>query len=226
MSNIKDMIVKLFPQTPKDNVEILVEYINTYGSAFKVDTPLRIAHFLAQVREEIGPEFKPVSENLNYSFDGLMRVFKMRFDISGDKQLDETEIQLMKSVVGFPWQIATIVYANRLGNGDFKSEDGWKYRGAGSLQITGKYNFTEVQKRIAQYAPGCGINILLNEEDIHTMKGSILAGFGYWIWKDLYRLADKGATPQAVDAITTVINKYTDSYSKRKSHFEKIKHLV
>jgi putative chitinase len=220
------MIERLFSNTSKENISVASSIIEEYGSKFAVDTNLRLAHFLAQVREEIGADFKPVSENLNYSFDGLMRVFKMRFDLNGDKQLDDTEKQLVKSVVGYPKQIATIVYANRLGNGDFKSEDGWKYRGAGTLQITGKYNFIEVQKRIDKYTPISGINIVTNEDDIHTMKGSILAGFSYWIWKDLYLKADLGNNPHAVDAVTIIINKYTDSYSKRKNHFEKIRDLI
>ena len=225
MSNIKDMIVKLFPQTPKDNVEILVEYINTYGSAFKVDTPLRIAHFLAQVREELGANFKPVYENLNYSYDGLIRTFKTRFDLNGDKQLDDVELQLIKSVVGYPKQIATIVYAGRLGNGDMKSEDGWNYRGTGALQITGRYNFQEVQKRIDKCLPNSGVNIVTGSK-VDSMLGTLLIGFGYWYWKDLYIKADQGSSKEVVDSITAIINKYTDSYSKRASHFAAIKHLI
>ena len=117
--------------------------------------------------------------------------------------------------------IANIVYANRMGNGDEKSGDGWKYRGRGTLQITGKYNYQEVQKRIDKYSPNSGINIL-EDSSVDTLKGAILIGLGFFIYQDIYKQADTGD----VDKVTAVINKYTSSYDKRKQHYNKIKHLV
>ena len=119
--------------------------------------------------------------------------------------------------------LANIAYAGKLGNSkeadsdkDGKldeDDDGWKYRGAGILQITGKFNYEEVQKRIDKYAPTSNINILISK-DIHTLEGSILAGLGFWIWKDLYKIADLGKEEVNVDNVTKVINLYTESIAR------------
>ena len=131
--------------------------------------------------------------------------------------------------------IANIAYANKLGNGNMdtdkdgkldEDDDGWKYRGAGVLQITGKFNYEEVQRRISKYAPTSNINIVIHPKDIHTLEGSILARLGFWIWKNLYKIADIGKTEVDVDNITRVINLYTDSYIDRREHFNKIKDLI
>lgn len=221
--NTIPMLKALFPKTK--NITEVADILEKYKN-FGINTNLRLAHFLAQVREEVGLEFKPVSENMNYSADRIEDIFKKRFDMNGNKRLEEFEIQLIKSVVGYPEQIAAIAYANRMGNGEAGTFDGWNYRGAGMLQITGRENYTAVQKRIDKYAPSSNINIITRPNDMHTLEGSILAGLGFWIWKDLYRIADMGATEVNVDNITKVINKYTDSYLDRRQHFNKIKDLI
>lgn len=226
MNNIKQILKELFPGTQDSVLEEASLILEIYASSFGVNTKLRLCHFLAQVREEVGPIFKPTLENLNYKADRLIDIFSKRFDMNGNKQLDEFEINLIKSVVGYPEQIASIVYANRLGNGDIGSGDGWKFRGAGCLQITGRSNFEEVQKRISKYAPASGIDIVSNPECIGTLKGSILAGLGFWMWKDLYKIADLGSEDKIVDKVTSIINKYTDSYEKRRLHFSKIKKFL
>ena len=221
--NTIQMLTKLFPKTK--NIPEIAKILEKYSN-FGINTNLRLAHFLAQVREEVGPEFKPVSENMNYSADRIEEIFKKRFDMNGNKQLEEFELQLIKSVIGYPEQIAAIAYANRMGNGEAGTFDGWNYRGAGMLQITGKENYTEVQKRIDKYAPNSNINIITRPDDIHTLEGSILAGLGFWIWKDLYKIADKGKEDKNVDSITEIINFHTESYASRKKYFNQIKHLI
>lgn len=215
--NTIQMLTKLFPKTK--NIPEVTKILEKYKN-FGINTNLRLAHFLAQVREEVGEEFKPVSENLNYSATSLkntFKVFKENPELA-DKYGRNTQPANQE-------MIANIAYANRLGNGNIDSEDGWKYRGAGVLQITGKHNYEEVQRRITKYAPTSNIDIL-NSNDIHTLEGSILAGLGFWLWKDLYRIADMEATEVNVDNITKVINKHTDSYLDRRQHFNKIKDLI
>ena len=95
-----------------------------------------------------------------------------------------------------------------------EEDDGWKYRGAGCLQITGKSNFEEVQKRCVRYAG--------KEVDPVTLEGFILFRMAYWIQHDLYRVADTGD----IDKVTAKINKYTDSHGERRKHYESIKDLV
>ena len=213
MSKTKEMIRILFPDTK--NIDEVSETIDMYRMNFGVNTDLRLAMFLAQVREEIGTRFEPKVESLNYTVEALTKTFK---SISPDQArlYGRTSTQKANQEA-----IANIVYANRMGNGDVKSGDGWKYRGRGTLQITGKYNYQEVQKRIDKYSPDNGINIL-EDSSVDTLKGAILIGFGFWFWQDIYKQADTGD----VDKVTAVINKYTSSDEKRKQHYNKIKHLV
>lgn len=224
--NTTQMLTRLFPKTK--NITEVTEILEKYKN-FGINTNLRLAHFLAQVREEVGGEFKPVSENLNYSEEAALKLFKNMTPELAEKYARDEDTPVADQVA-----IANIAYANRMGNGAMdtnkdgkldKNDDGWKYRGAGVLQITGKHNYEEVQRRIEKYAPTSNIDIL-NSNDIHTLEGSILAGLGFWIWKDLYRIADMGKTEINVDNITRVINLYTESYLERRQHFNKIKDLI
>lgn len=212
---VKEMVEILFPTTK--NIGEVVGIIDKYRMKFGLNTDMRLAQFLAQVREEVGPEFKVIRENLNYHEDTLTKVYKAFTKELAEKYGRDEKDKANQEA------IANIAYANKLGNGNADSDgdgdmdandDGYKYRGAGCLQITGKGNFTEVQKRCVKYAG--------KEMNPDTLEGFIVFGMAFWMWKDIYNQADTGIT----DRVTTVINKYTDSYDKRRSHFDKIKHLV
>jgi len=212
------MLTKLFPKTK--NISEVAEILEKYKN-FGINTNLRLAHFLAQVREEVGEEFKPISENLNYSNLALKNLFKTFKDNPELAEKYGRNTQPANQEM-----IANIAYANRLGNGNIESGDGWRYRGAGVLQITGKDNYAEVQRRIDKYAPTSNIDIIMYPKDIHTLEGSILASLGFRIWKDLYKIADKGTSEVDVDNITRVINLHTESYINRRQHFLKIRDLI
>ena len=223
------MLQILFNASDSKVLDEVANVINSLGSHFGINTNLRLAHFLAQVREEIGPKFEPRIESLNYSESSVLKTFKQITPEQAEQYARDEDTPVADQVA-----IANIVYANRMGNGNAdsdsdgdmdKDDDGFKYRGRGTLQITGKYNYTEVQKRIDKYYPNSGVNIITGS-NVDTQLGSILIGMGYWIWKDLYRLADKGSTKQVVDSITQVINKYTSSYDKRYGHFASISKLI
>ena len=206
----KDMIKRLFPNT-KD-VDSVVSVIDQYKDKFGLNTDLRLGHFLAQVREEVGSEFKVLRENLNYRSDALRKIFGNRFTEAQAKEYGRGVNSANQEM------IANIAYANRLGNGDADSGDGWKYRGAGCLQITGKGNFEEVQKRCVRYAG--------KEMDPDTLEGFVVFGMAYWMRFDLYRLADNGKSDSVVDSITAKINYHTHSYANRVAHFKKIKDII
>ena len=216
---IKKAIEILFPATK--NVAEVVDIIEKYRHKFGLNTDLRLAMFLAQVREEIGPEFMVVRENLNYSPTALMKTYKA-FNSKLANEYGRSDGKKANQVV-----VANIAYANKLGNGNADSDgdgdmdaddDGWKYRGAGCLQITGKANFAEVQKRCLKYAG--------KEFDPDTLEGFVVFGMAYWIQHDLYKIADRGTDLSVVDGITAKINKYTSSYDSRRKHFNNIRHLV
>ena len=213
---VKEMVKILFPATK--NIDEVVGIIDKYRMKFGLNTGLRLAQFLAQVREEVGPEFRVIRENLNYTENALLNVYK-----AFNARLAEKYGRDEDTPVADQKAIANIAYANKLGNGNADSDgdgdmdaddDGYKYRGAGCLQITGKGNFAEVQKRCSKYAG--------KEMDPDTLEGFIVFGMAYWMWKDIYKQADTGDA----DKVTAVINKYTDSYERRKGHFKSIESLV
>ena len=214
---VKEMVKILFPATK--NIDEVVGIIDKYRMKFGLNTDMRLAQFLAQVREEVGPEFKVIRESLNYSEQAVLKMWPNR--ISADQAekyaRDEDTPKANQEA------IANLAYANRLGNGAADSDgdgdmdandDGYKYRGAGCLQITGKSNFAEVQKRCIAKTGA--------EANPDTLEGFMLFGMAFWLQHDLYRLADTGDA----DKVTAIINKHTESYAKRKEYFNSIKHLV
>lgn len=205
---VKEMVKILFPATK--NIDEVVGIIDKYRMKFGLNTDMRLAQFLAQVREEVGPEFKVIRESLNYTEEAVLKMWPNRISVDQAEKYarDENTPKANQEA------IANLVYANRLGNGDADSGDGWKYRGAGCLQITGKSNFAEVQKRCIKYAG--------KEMDPNTLEGFIVFGMSFWIWMDCYKAADTGDA----DKVTAIINKHTESYAKRKEYFNNIKHLI
>lgn len=213
----KEMIKILFPLTK--NIDEVVQIIEQYRMKFGLNTNLRLAHFLAQVREEVGPSFRVQRENLNYSEKTVLSMWGHRFTKEDAEKYARDE----DTPVANQEAIANLAYGNRIGNGapdsdgdgDMdKDDDGYKYRGAGCLQITGKYNFQEVQKRCIRYAG--------KEMNPDTLEGFIVFGMAFWVWLDIYRQADTGNP----DNVTAIINKGTHTYQNRRNHYNQIKHLI
>ena len=217
----KEMVKTLFPATK--NLDEVVGIIDRYRMKFGLNTDLRLGHFLAQVREEVGPEFKVIRESLNYKEESVLKMWPNRISVDQAEKYARDEDTPKANQEA----IANLAYSGRLGNGAADSDgdgdmdandDGFKYRGAGCLQITGKANFEEVQKRCIKYAG--------KEMDPDTLEGFIVFGMAYWMQHDLYKLADKGKSDSVVDSITAKINYHTHSYASRRDHFGKIKELI
>ena len=211
------MVKILFPATK--NIDEVAGIIDKYGMKFGLNTDMRLAQFLAQVREEVGPEFKVIRESLNYKEETVLKMWPNRISVSDAEKYARDEDTPKANQEA----IANLAYSGRLGNGAADSDgdgdmdaddDGFKYRGAGCLQITGKSNFEEVQKRCVKYAG--------KEMDPNTLEGFIVFGLSFWLWRDCYKAADTGDA----DKVTAIINKHTESYAKRKEYFNSIKHLV
>lgn len=214
---VKEMVKILFPATK--NIDEVVGIIDKYRMKFGLNTDMRLAQFLAQVREEVGPEFKVIRESLNYKEEAVLKMWPNRVSVDQAEKYARDEDTPKANQEA----IANLAYANRLGNGAADSDndgdmdandDGYKYRGAGCLQITGKSNFAEVQKRC--------ITKTGKEMDPNTLEGFIVFGMSYWLWRDCYKAADTGDA----DKVTAIINKHTESYAKRKEYFNSIKHLI
>lgn len=167
---------------------------------FGINTRLRMDHFLAQCAHE-SAGFTRVEENLNYtSIERLLKIFPRYFNASN-----------VEAYVGDPVGIASRVYANRMGNGDEKSMDGWKYRGRGYFQLTGKDNYRQFGRYINE-------DFLafpdLVKNDLYALES---AG---WFW--MFNHCNDAADHDDIEAVTRIINGGLNGLDDRKEWYAKI----
>jgi len=170
-------------------------------SKFEINTPLRLAHFLAQCGHESGG-FRLTKENLNYSAKGLMGIFKKYFPTEA----------LAKTYERKPEKIANKVYSSRMGNGDEASGDGAKFCGRGYIQLTGKDNYTAFGKSINE-------DIAANPTWV-SEKYALLSAAWFFNKNKLHIMADGGATDVVVTSITKRVNGGTIGLPDRIKHFK------
>jgi putative chitinase len=161
-------------------------------------TPARAAHFFAQTAHESG-DFKAFSENLNYGAKGLLGIFKKYFPTEAKAAEYERK----------PEKIANLVYANRMGNGDEASGDGYKFRGRGALQLTGKDNY----KAFADYMKQPEI---MDNPDLVATKYSFESAIFFFDKNKLWSICDQGINDAAILALTKRINGGTHGLEDRK----------
>jgi len=171
------------------------------AAKFNITTNLRLAHFLSQCGHESGG-FKAVSENLNYSAKGLRGTFPKYFPT------DALALQYERK----PEKIANRVYSSRMGNGDEASGDGWKYRGRGYIQLTGKSNYTSFDKTVED-------EIVANPDLVATKYPLSSAAF-FFDSNKLWSICDKGADDATVTAVTKRVNGGTIGLADRIKHFK------
>jgi putative chitinase len=196
-------LAKLKGHVP-DSVIAQIPFIQ---SNYKVNTLLRLSHFLAQCGHE-SANFRAVKENLNYSAEGLNKTFKKYFPT-----LDSA-----KDYARQPERIASKVYANRMGNGNEASKDGFKYLGRGFIQLTGKDNYLEFDKSVPE-------DIMANPELVAT-KYPLASAAWFWDKNGLNAIADKGATDAVVKLITKRVNGGTIGLKDRIQHFNEFYSLL
>lgn len=163
---------------------------------FGINTPTRIADFLGQIAVE-SAELTHVVENLNYTdADRLAKIFRGVFDRDHDGVIEPAEIEFAKAYVRQPAKLANLVYANRNGNGDEASGDGFNYRGRSPIQLTGKGNYI----RAGTYL---GITLMQNPDmALRKDVGADIAAWFFAVYKSLNQMADKND----VRGITRAIN--------------------
>ena len=171
-------------------------------------TPVRAAHFFAQTSHETGG-FKAFSENLNYSAQGLQGIFGKYFPGN-----------LEESYARNPEKIANRVYASRMGNGDEKSGDGFKFRGRGALQLTGKDNYAAFAKYLNKPE-------IMTNPDLVATTYSFESAMFFFDKNKLWEICDKGINDAAILALTKRINGGThgleDRNQKTKKYYEYVK---
>lgn len=181
--------------------EAVMSQIPDVVEKFKIDTPLRLAHFLAQCAHESG-NFKITTENLNYSKEGLMKVFARYFP-------NET---IAKQYEKKPNAIANKVYGGRMGNGDENSGEGSKFKGRGFIQLTGKENYTAFDKFVD--------DDILASPDLVATKYPLLSAAWFWNSRNLNAIADTGSTDEVVTKVTKKVNGGTHGLNDRLSKFK------
>ena len=159
-------------------------------------TPERAAHFFAQTAHETGG-FKAFSENLNYSADGLQKIFGKYFPGL-----------LEESYARNPEKIANRVYADRMGNGSEATGDGWKYRGRGALQLTGKANY----KAFSDYLKN---PLVMEQPDLVAGELAFESAMFFFDKNKLWDICDKGVTKETILALTKRINGGTHGLADR-----------
>ena len=174
---------------------------------FEINTPLRLAHFLAQCGHESGG-FKLVQENLNYGAKGLRGIFGKYFPTDEKALLFERK----------PEKIANVVYASRMGNGDEASGEGYKFRGRGYIQLTGKANYTEFGKSINED--------MTATPDLVATKYPLLSAAWFFSKNGLNAVADKGNDVATVTAVTKRVNGGTIGLDDRIKHFNEFYALL
>ena len=178
----------------------VIAQISDTAAKFGITNTLRLAHFLSQCGHESGG-FKAVSENLNYSADGLKKVFGKYFPGN-----------LNESYAKQPEKIAARVYGGRMGNGDEASKEGWKFRGRGYIQLTGKSNYSEFDKIVE--------DDITNNPDLVATKYPLMSAAFFFNKNGLWSICDKGADDATVTAVTKRVNGGTLGLADRIKHFK------
>lgn len=188
---------------PGSRVDALLPWLNTAAEEFEIDSPLRAAHWLAQCAHE-SAGMTTFSENLNYSADALRRVFPRYFD----GEFFSKSIEYARQ----PERIANRIYANRMGNGDEASGDGWRHRGAGLIQTTGKANHARVSEHF-------GIPLEQLGDWLRTPEGACRSAALFWRDNQLNELADK----DDLRAVTKRVNGGYNGLSDREKYLKRFK---
>lgn len=177
------------------------------AAKFELNTPLRLAHFLAQAGHE-SAGFKAVNENLNYGAKGLLSIFKKYFPTPEKAALYERK----------PEKIANLVYGGRMGNGVESTGDGYKFRGRGYIQLTGKDNYKAFDAVVTE-------NIVENP-DLVASKYPLLSAAWFFHKNGLHKIADEGATDEVVTKVTKRVNGGTIGLPDRIKHFKEYYSLL
>jgi putative chitinase len=174
---------------------------------FGINNILRLSHFLSQAGHESGG-FRLTQENLNYSAKGLQGIFKKYFPS------EAVALQYQRN----PQKIANKVYASRMGNGDEASGEGFKFRGRGYIQLTGKTNYSAFDKTVE--------DDILATPDLVATKYPLLSAAWFWSKNGLNTIADGGSTDEVVTKATKRVNGGTIGLADRIKHFKEYHTLL
>lgn len=197
---MKDVLKQIFPNSTEENRAKYASPLRLAMMRYNIDNPNRIRAFLAQIGHESG-QLSTVVENLNYSAKALRSVFGKYFKTDAEAQ------QYARK----PEAIANVVYANRLGNGDTKSGDGWKYRGRGLIQITGKSNYNEASQKM--YALPLGVDFVDEPELLATPEYAAQSAAWWWENAGLNAIADGLGGANDIEVFKQITKRVNGGYN-------------
>jgi putative chitinase len=189
-----EALSKKLPANVMEEIPVIIE-------KFGIDGPLRLSHFLSQCAHESG-NFKFLKENLNYSADGLRKIFPKYFPT----------IEAANKYARQPEKIANKVYGNRMGNGDEASGDGFKFRGRGYIQLTGKDNYAAFDKFVD--------DDIMADPDLVATKYPLTSAAFFFHKNKLWDVCDKGHGDDVVLAVTKRVNGGTHGLTDRQEKFD------
>lgn len=200
----KEKLAKILPRNK--NIDEWYSAMCDAFPDFEITTIPRVAAFLAQCGHE-SAEFTVLKENLNYSADGLMKLFGKYFPNGADAYARQPE------------KIANVIYANRMGNGDTASGDGWKFRGRGPIQLTGRANYTAFANDFFEDP-----ETVLNDPDlvIDHVPTALLSAIWFWNKNKLNAIADTGD----MKLLTKRINGGYIGLEDRIKHYDHAMHIL
>ena len=213
---MKTILAKIYPDSKEGNRSMYAEPLQLAMIRYNINNPSRIRAFLAQVGAESG-QLSAVVENLNYSAKALRSVFGKYFKTDA-----EAEKYARK-----PEAIANVVYANRMGNGDTASGEGWKYRGRGLIQLTGKDNYAKATN--GMYALPMGVDFVDEPNVLANPDYAAQSAAWYWETNGLNALADQLETSDETEvfkAITKRINGGYNGLEERRAIYERAKTVI
>ncbi len=200
MQTTADQLSQLCPKADKEILKALAEALNAKLAGGGIGSSIRLRHFLAQCAHE-SQGFTRFSENLNYSEEGLRKIFPKYFDAAAARDYARQ-----------PEKIANRAYASRLGNGDESSGDGWRYRGRGVFQLTGRDNYRTFGNRV-------GADLEADPDRAADPAVAVQVAIAYWNDRRLSERADA----DDVEGVTRGINGGTIGLEDRKQLLAKAK---
>lgn len=208
-------LAQIMKRPPEKDAVILARAQKWHGALvatmakYEINTTKRIAAFLSQVLHESGGLLN-VIEGLSYSDPArIAKIFRSGFDLDKDGIVDPAEIEFAKGYVKQPQKLANRAYANRMGNGNEASGDGYKFRGKGLIQLTGREDVTRFAKAIGKTADEASAYL-------ETIEGACMSAGWYWADKGLNALADAGN----IESVSKKVNGGTHGLDDRIAYYK------
>jgi predicted chitinase len=226
------MLQLIYPkvkESKKKQLQSIVDELNAHIDFYQLDTPLRRTHFFAQIMQETGQSLS-IEESFIYSVDGLKDTFKafknspnlaLKYGYTGRDPISRRRIKSDGKEIALSdyISIANNAYGERLGNGSIESGEGWKFRGRGLKQLTGKNNYIDFThwhiNNSGNWPEDTNRDFVSHPDLLLEIKFAVRSAAYFWVQNKLYEMAEQGTTEEISRSITKVVNEHTKSYELR-----------